>query len=134
MPRLLVSSTLRPMSRPAERFARYLQRWWDAQLQGGTYPADWQHGRDAAELAHEFRRDAQFAMAQAAFLHRRPDEDLARELVDRLVPVPTETDTDLLAAAIVRAGATAQRVRATTVAGAVLTVAALAARNILRGR
>lgn len=122
------------MRRPAERFARYLQRWWDAQLQGGAYPADWQHGRDVAELAHEFRRDAQFEVAQAAFLHRRPDDALAREVVDRLVPAPTEADTDLLAAAIVRAGTTAQRVRATTVAGAILTVAALALRNILRGR
>ena len=122
------------MRRPAERFGRYLQRWWDAQLQGGAYPTDWQHGRDAGELAHELRRDAQFEMAQAAFLHRRPDDALARELVDRLVPAPTETDTDLLAEAIVRAGTTAQRVRFTTVAGAILTVAALAVRNILRGR
>lgn len=122
------------MRRPAERFGRYLQRWWDAQLQGGAYPSDWQHGRDASELAHEFRRDAQFEMAQAAFLHHRPDDALARELVDHLVPAPTEADTDLLAEAIVRAGTTAQRVRATTVGGAVLTVAALAVRNILRGR
>jgi hypothetical protein len=122
------------MRRPSERFARYLQSWWSAQLKGGSYPADWQHGRDVAELAHEFRRDAQFEMAQAAFLHRRPDEALARELIDRLVPAPTEADADLLAAAIVRAGTTAQRVRATTVAGALVTVTALVVRNILRGR
>jgi len=122
------------MRRPTERFARYLQRWWDAQIQGGAYPADWQHGRDVGAIASELRRDAQFEMAQAAFLHRRPGTELARELVDRLVPAPTEFDADLLAEAIVRAGASAQRVRATTVAGASLTVAALVVRNILRGR
>lgn len=122
------------MARRADRFARYLQRWWDTQLQGGAYPADWQHGRDVAELAHEFRRDAQFEMSQAAFLHRRPDSSLARTLVDQLVPTPTEADADLLASAVVAAGTTAQRVRATTVAGAVVTVLALALRNVLRGR
>ena len=122
------------MRRPTERFARYLQRWWDAQLQGGAYPTDWQHGRDVTELAHELRRDAQFEMAQAAFLHRRPGETLARELVDRLVPSPTEADAELLTGAIVRAGTTAQRVRASTLGGALLTVAALVVRNVLRGR
>lgn len=130
----VVFYTSGPMTRPVERFARYLQRWWDAQILGGAYPADWQHGRDAGELASEFRRDAQFEMSQAAFLHRRPDDVLAREVVDRLVPIPTEADTDLLTQAIVRAGTTAQRVRATTVVGAIVTVAALALRNVLRGR
>jgi hypothetical protein len=122
------------MANTNARFARYLQRWWDAQLQGGTYPSDWQRGRDASALASEFRRDAQFAVAQAAFLHRRPGKDTAREVVDRLVPAPTESDAELLVEAVVRAGATAQKVRATTLLGGIVTVFALVLRNILRGR
>ncbi|MCU1488810.1 MAG: hypothetical protein JWM85_215 [Acidimicrobiaceae bacterium] len=116
------------------RFARYLQQWWDAQLQGGTYPQDWQRGRDGDALASEFRRAAQFEVTQAAFLHRRPSPTQAREVVDRLVPAPVESDAELLSGAIVRAGTSAQRVRATTAIGAVVTVAALVLRNILRGR
>lgn len=116
------------------RFARYLQGWWDAQLQGGAYPDDWRRGRDEAILAQELRRQAEFEIIQAAFLHRRPSPSEAREVVDRLVPAPVEADAELLAAAIVRAGGTAQKVRATTLLGAVMTVAALVLRNILRGR
>ncbi len=94
----------------------------------------WLHGRDVDSLAHEFRRDAQFAVAQATYLHRRPDAESARQIIDRLVPVPIEADAQLLVEAIVRAGATAQKVRATTVIGAVVTVFALVLRNVLRGR
>lgn len=122
------------MTNRGTRFGRYLQRWWDQQLQGATYPADWLGDRDGAAIASEFRRDAQFEIAQASFLHRRPDDDDAREVIERLVPAPTESDTELLANAIVLAGATAQKVRATTIAGALLTVFALVLRNILRGR
>ena len=116
------------------RFARYLQGWWDTQLQGGAYPDDWRRGRDEAILAQELRRQAEFEIVQAAFLHRRPSSAQAREVVDRLVPALVEADAELLAAAIVRAGGTAQKVRATTLFGAVLTVAALVVRNIMRGR
>jgi hypothetical protein len=122
------------MRNPSTRFARYLQRWWDEQLQGASYPSEWLEGRDGSAIASEFRRDAQFEIAQAAFLHRRPNEDDAREVIEHLVPMPTESDSDLLAQAIVLAGATAQKVRATTVAGALVTVFALVLRNILRGR
>lgn len=116
------------------RFQRYLQRWWDQQLQGGTYPDDWRRGRDAQMLASELRRAAEFEIVQAAFLHRRPSDAEARQVVDRLVPAPVESDAELLTTAVVRAGATAQRVRATTLAGAVVTVGALVVRNVLRGR
>ena len=122
------------MAKSGSRFSRYLQSWWDRQLRGATYPGEWLHGRDADALASEFRRDAQFEIAQARFLHRRPDEAAASAIVAQLVPEPTEEDAALLVAAVVRAGATAQRVRATTAIGAVLTVLALVARNILRGR
>ena len=30
-----------PMKRPVDELP---ERWWDAQIQGGAYPADWQHG------------------------------------------------------------------------------------------
>jgi hypothetical protein len=119
---------------PGARFGRYLQRWWETQLNGASYPSEWLQGRDASAIAREFRRDAQFAVAQGAFLHRRPGEGEAREIVERLVPAPIEADETVLVEAVVRAGATAQRVRTTTVAGAILTVAALAIRNILRRR
>ena len=122
------------MRDPQARFARYLQRWWERQLQGGTYPTEWRHGRDADSLAHEFRRDAQFEMAQAAYLHRRPDAASARHVVEALMPEPVESDAQLLIDAIVRAGATARRVRVTTVIGASVTVFALVLRNVLRGR
>src|SRR5579875_747025 len=110
------------MRDPAARFRRYLQQWWEHQLQGAPYPADWLHGRDAEALASEFRRDAQFELAQARFLHRRPGETDARDVVDQLHPLPVEADADLLDEAVVRAGATAQKVRATTAIGAALTV------------
>jgi len=116
------------------RFSRYLQRWWDRQLQGATYPGQWLRERDEEALASEFRRDAQFEVAQARFLHRRPDRTVAREVVDRLLPMPIESDAEVLVGAIVAAGSTAQRVRATTAIGAVLTVFALVLRNVLRGR
>ena len=90
--------------------------------------------RDASAIAREFRRDAQFAVAQGAFLLKRPGEAQAREIVERLMPAPTESDEAVLVEAVVRAGATAQRVRATTVIGAILTVVALAIRNVLRRR
>ncbi len=122
------------MRDPSNRFTRYLQAWWGDQLQGETYPCEWRRGRDADVIAHEFRRDAQFAVAQAAFLLRRPDAQVARQVIDRLEPVPAEADAVILADAVVSAGATAQRVRATTVVGAVITIAALVLRNILRGR
>lgn len=122
------------MADRSTRFQRYLQRWWDQQLQGGTYPDDWRRGRDEQMLASELRRTAEFEIVQAAFLHRRPGQAEARQVVDRLVPAPVEADAELLTAAVVRAGATAQRVRATTVVGAVVTVAALVLRNVLRGR
>ncbi len=117
-----------------ERFFGYLQSWWDRQLQGAVYPGEWRRGRDAGALASEFQRAAKFEMAQAAFLHRRPSLEEARELVDRLVPAPVEADAELLATAVVRAGATAQKVRISTLAGALLTVGALVLRNIVRGR
>src|SRR5487761_1158625 len=116
------------MRDPRARFARYLQRWWEAQHQTGTYPDEWLHARDAESLAHEFRRDAQFEVAQAAYLHRRPNEESARLVVDRLVPEPVEADAQLLVEAVVRAGAAAQKVRATTVVGAMITVFALVLR------
>jgi hypothetical protein len=122
------------MRDPSARFSRYLQVWWERQLQGEPYPCEWLRGRDAGAIAHDFRRDAQFAVAQATFLLRRPDARLAREVIDRLDPVPVEGDAAVLVDAVVSAGATAQRVRTTTVFGAVLTVAALVVRNILRGR
>jgi hypothetical protein len=119
---------------PSRRFSRYLQVWWDDQLQGESYPCEWLHGRDAGAIAREFRRDAQFAVSQAAFLLRRPDERRAREVIVGLEPVPVEADAAVLVEAVVSAGATAQRVRATTVIGAILTITALVVRNILRGR
>ncbi|HVB06200.1 MAG TPA: hypothetical protein VNF07_08170 [Acidimicrobiales bacterium] len=122
------------MAARGARFSRYLQSWWDRQLQGATYPGEWRHGRDADALAGEFRRAAQFELAQARFLHHRPDEAAARAVVDQLIPELTEADAEIVVAAIVRAGTTAQRVRTTTAAGAVLTVFALVLRNILRGR
>ena len=122
------------MRDPSTRFAKYLQRWWDAQLHGSVYPSEWLHGRDASNIASELRRDAQFEVSQASFLHRRPDHQQAREVVDHLLPAPIESDVEVLAEAIVRAGATAQKVRATTVIGATVTVFALVLRNILRGR
>jgi hypothetical protein len=122
------------MRDPSARFSRYLQVWWDDQLQGEPYPCEWLHGREADAIAREFRRDAQFAVAQAAFLLRRPDARVAREVVERLEPPPVEADADVLVDAVVSAGATAQRVRTTTVFGAILTIAALVVRNILRGR
>lgn len=122
------------MADRTERFARFLQRWWDEQLQGGAYPDDWRRGRDGALLAAELRRTAEFEIVQAAFLHRRPSEADARAVVHRLVPEPVEADATLLLEAIVRAGASAQKVRATTLGGALLTVAALVVRNVLRGR
>ena len=122
------------MRDPSARFSRYLQTWWEEQLRGEAYPCEWLHGRDAGAIAHEYRRDAQFAVAQAAFLLRRPDEQVAREVVEKLEPAPVEADARVLVEAVVSAGATAQRVRTTTVFGALLTIAALVVRNILRGR
>ena len=122
------------MRNPSARFSRYLQAWWDEQLEGEKYPCEWRRGRDSGAIAHEFRRDTQFAVAQAAFLLRRPDAGVARAVIERLEPVPVEADTALLVEAVVHAGATAQKVRATTVLGAVVTIAALVLRNILRGR
>lgn len=122
------------MADRTERFARFLQHWWDQQLQGGAYPDDWRRGRDAAVIAAELRRTAEFEIVQAAFLHRRPSESDARAVVDRLVPAPIEPDSELLVDAVVRAGATARKVRATTVVGAMVTVGALVVRNVLRGR
>jgi hypothetical protein len=120
------------VKRPEPRFGRYLQKWWERQLGGGAYPSEWLRGRDASAIAREFRRDAQFAVAQSSFLLRRPGEDQAREVVERLVPAPVESDEALLVEAVVRAGAAAQRVRATTVLGALLTIAALTIRSLLR--
>ncbi|MGD0743291.1 MAG: hypothetical protein ABSA31_08420 [Acidimicrobiales bacterium] len=122
------------MRNPSARFSRYLQAWWDEQLEGERYPCEWRRGRDSGAIAHEFRRDTQFAVAQAAFLLRRPDERGAREVIEKLEPVPDDQDAALLVEAVVSAGSTAQRVRATTVLGAVLTIMALVVRNILRGR
>jgi hypothetical protein len=119
---------------PEPRFSRYLQKWWDHQLGGAPYPNEWLRGRDASAIAREFRRDAQFAVAQSAFLLRRPGEEQAREIVQRLVPAPVESDEALLTEAVVRAGAAAQRVRATTVIGALATIAALTIRSLLRRR
>ncbi len=122
------------MAGRTERFARFLQRWWDRQLQGIESPEQWRRGRDESQIAAELRRTAEFEIVQAAFLHRRPSIADARAVIDRLVPVPGEADIELLAGAIVRAGATARKVRFTTVAGAALTAGALALRNVLRGR
>ena len=122
------------MRSPSSRFGKYLQQWWESQLGGSPYPFDWTHGRDASAIAREFRRDAQFAVAQGSFLLRRPGEQDARDIVERLDPTPVEGDEEVLVEAVVRAGAAAQRVRATTVIGAILTVVALAVRNILRRR
>jgi hypothetical protein len=122
------------MKNRTERFSRYLQQWWQAQLGSATYPGQWLNGRDTTAIAHEFRRAAQFEASQAAFLHRRPDAELARSVVDQLVPSPIEHDAEILVDAIVSAGASAQRFRATAAAGAVVTVFAIVARNVLRGR
>jgi hypothetical protein len=122
------------MSDPGVLFSRYLQRWWDTQLSTVDDAAQWRGGRDVAALASEFRRDAQFELAQARFLHHRPKTEQARRLVSGLEPRPLEDDEDLLVEAIVQAGATAQRVRTTTAAGALLTVLALVIRNIVRRR
>jgi len=116
------------------RFSRYLQQWWQRQLDRAPEGESWTRGRDANSVAAEFRRDAQFEISQARFLLRRPDDAVARKVIGTLEPAPPEDDVELLAAAIVRAGATAQRVRATTAASAALTVFALVTRGILRRR
>jgi hypothetical protein len=59
---------------------------------------------------------------------------VASGIVATLVPAPSDEDAELLVNAIVRAGATAQRVRATTAVGASVTVVALVVRGVLRGR
>lgn len=120
------------MSRSRDRFLRSLNRWWSRQL--AADPDDWRRGRSVDALAHELRRDVQFEMSQAAFLHRRPDGETSKALVAELVPPPSAEDAEVLAEAIVRAGSTAQKVRVTTAAGALLTVLALVVRNVLRGR
>jgi hypothetical protein len=125
---------LRTMRNSSERFGRYLQRWWEGQLQGEVTAGSWQHGRGVEELASEFRRDTQFELIQARFLLRRPNVDSARALVHDLVPQPQDDDVDLLTTAVVRAGVTARRVRATGAVGASLTVCALVLRNVLRRR
>jgi hypothetical protein len=125
---------LSPMRNSSAAFGRYLQSWWERQLDDATYPTDWLHGRTSEALASEFRRDAQFELVQARYLHRRPNAENAHLLVDQLVPTPTETDVELLVRAVVRAGVTAQRVRTSGAIGASITVLALVARNILRRR
>jgi hypothetical protein len=122
------------MADRSARFSRYLQRWWERQLDGATGGSSWRRERDAHAVAAEFRRDAQFEITQARFLLRRPDEEVAHTIVATLEPPPSDEDAELLVAAIVRAGATAQRVRATTAIGAGLTVIALVVRGVLRGR
>jgi hypothetical protein len=122
------------MADRSARFGRYLQKWWERQLDQAPEGESWTRGRDAHAVAVEFRRDAQFEMSQARFLLRRPNEENAREIVATLDPRPSDEDAQLLVAAIVRAGATAQRVRATTAASAGLTVLALVVRGILRRR
>lgn len=116
------------------RFARYLQKWWERQLNAVSGDDSWVRGRDALAIAAEFRRDAQFEIAQARFLLRRPKEEIARTIVGQLEPRPSDPDVELIVAAIVRAGATAQRIRATTLASGGLTVLALVIRSILRRR
>jgi hypothetical protein len=119
-------------------FSRYLQRWWERQHDEADDAADAEEspiaGRDPQTIAAEFRKDAQFEISQARFLLRRPNAENAAEVVRTLVPAPSPTDTETLIAAIVRAGATAQRVRVTTAASAGLTVTALVVRSILRRR
>lgn len=115
-------------------FSRYLQRWWERQLGDPTGHVSRLGGRDAHAIAVEFRKDAQFEISQARFLLRRPNESIAQAVVSTLAPTPTAEDADLLVAAIVRAGATAQRVRVTTAASAGLTVVALVTRSVLRRR
>jgi hypothetical protein len=122
------------MSKRTARLGRFLQRWWEGQLPGSTYPSEWRNGRSAEQLAAELRRDVHFELSQSAFLHRRPDEATVREAVSSLVPAPDEADTALLVASVVRAAGGAQKVRATTGVGAVITVFALVLRNVLRGR
>ncbi len=116
------------------RFLTYLQRWWDSQLAAGDGEGEWLHGRDVFALASQFRRDSQFELAQAGFLHRRLSPFEARDAVDHLSPLPTVPDAELITDAIVRASSTARRVRTTTAAGAAVTVSALVLRNLLRRR
>jgi len=122
------------MSQSSERLNRFLQRWWEAQLDGVQYPTDWRHERGVEQLASELRRDVHFELSQSTFLHRRPDEEIAKVAVASLSPVPDADDTALIVAAVVRAGSGARKVRTTTGVGAVLTVTALVLRNLLRGR
>ncbi len=116
------------------RFLSYLQRWWTQQNDGLAADLEWQRGRDVHALASQFRRDSQFELAQAGFLHRRLSPFEARDAVDHLSPLPALEDAELITDAIVRASSTARRVRTTTAAGAGVTVLALVLRNILRKR
>jgi hypothetical protein len=129
--------------RSREHLVRSLNRWWSRQLEaadagsGDTAAAaggGWRRGRSVEVLAAELRRDLPFEIGQARFLHRRPDTGAAAAVVAELEPPPEGEDAEVLAEAIVRAGATARKVRVTTAAGAVLTVFALVLRNVLRGR
>ncbi|HVC24214.1 MAG TPA: hypothetical protein VND23_00520 [Acidimicrobiales bacterium] len=122
------------MNRRTARLARFLQRWWEGEQPGDGDTETWRRGRSAEQIASELRRDVHFEISQSTFLYRRPDETDAAEAVATLVPSPGEEDTALLVAAVVRAGERARRVRATTGAGAVVTVFALVLRNVLRGR
>ncbi len=122
------------MNRRTARLARFLQRWWEGEIAREDATLGWRRERSAEQLASELRRDVHFELSQSASLYRRPDEAAAREAVAALVPPPSEEDADLLVAAVVRAGERARRVRATTGAGAVVTVFALVLRNVLRGR
>jgi hypothetical protein len=116
------------------RFLAYLQKWWSNQISEDGDETGWQHGRDVHALASQFRRDPQFELAQAGFLHRRLSPFEARDAVDHLEPLPDLTDAELITDAIVRASSTARRVRTTTAAGAAVTVSALVLRNLLRRR
>lgn len=116
------------------RFLEYLQKWWTFQLEAVDAATEWRRGRDTHTLASQFRRDPQFEIVQAGFMHRRLSPFEARDTIDHLDPLPNITDAELLTDALVRASATARRMRTTTAAGAFVTISALVLRRALRKR
>ena len=122
------------MSITESRLKAYLENWWH---QFDTEDSDTKKNLSdfsVNDLAQEFRQDKAFRRLEISSFSSLPNFSVIFNLVKSLSPTPSDEEAALIAGALMRAEKGNKVLKKTTFIGALVTVVALALRNILRGR
>ncbi|MCL5048705.1 MAG: hypothetical protein M1374_08030 [Firmicutes bacterium] len=122
------------MSITEKRLQNYLINWWRQFNADSLETKNRLTDSTVNDVAENFKQDKAFRRLEISTLSSLPNFAVLLNLVKSLSPTPSDEEAALIASALMRAEKGNKVLKKTTFAGALLTVVALALRNILRGR